>query len=97
MWRFTLNTDSTAGKVIRTLGTILFFMGIFIFPSWVTLLLGSALLFFFRAFEIIAGGLLSDLLYGVPIPSLLGITFLTTLIFVFLSIAVFLIHRRLLV
>ena len=97
MWRSENPRQILYRRTTRIVVTALFFVGVFIFPWWLWLLLGVFLLFFYQSYEVLLGALFSDLLYGTASPFLGGLPFLTTGIFVLMTLAVFLVHRRLLV
>ena len=81
---------------VRILGVPLFFLSIFIAPWWLSLALGLALLLYCRAYEVVLGGVMTDLLYASPVPSWGGTTFATTALFLLCALAAFVLHRRLL-
>lgn len=97
MWRSENSKKSLYSRAVRTALTVLFFVGIFLFPWWLTLALGISLLFFYQSYEVLLGALFSDLLYGTGVPLLFGLPYLTTGIFMLVALAIFLFRRRLLV
>lgn len=64
-------------------------------PWWVTFLAAAALFFVFPNFyELIAAGMLLDLLYGAPVPRLFGVQFALSLFAFLLCILLGAVKRR---
>lgn len=55
--------------LVRILLSGLFFLSIFFFPWFVTVLLGLLLVVRYPAYEVVLGGLMLDFLYGASVPS----------------------------
>lgn len=67
----------------------------FLSPWWVTFLAATALFFVFPNFyELIAAGMLLDLLYGAPVPRLFGFQFALSLFALLLFILLGAVKRR---
>lgn len=72
------------------------FLGIFLFPLWLNLLLGLICLFVFRNFyELIVFSLFADIIYGGNAGYILGIPFLLTIISLVSYTTVFFLKQRL--
>ena len=82
-------------KTFRIGGRVLFYLSIFILPWWLSLFLGILLLVFIQAYDVLLGGIAADLLYGVPVAALGGISFLSTILLCAIAIVVFVLRRRL--
>jgi len=81
--------------LLRIILSISFFGSIFLFPWFVTVLLGIALLFLSSGYEVILGGVLLDLLYAAPAPAFFNTTFLFTGVFFVLALLAFFIKKQL--
>lgn len=77
---------------VRIIIDIIFFFSIVYAPFWLTLIALAVGVFYFKNYyEAIGGGLLIDMLYGVPLVKFFDIPFITTIV----CTAVFIIVTRL--
>ncbi|MEK7613851.1 MAG: hypothetical protein AAB439_03210 [Patescibacteria group bacterium] len=82
-------------KIHAVLG--LYFIAVFTTPWFVVLPFGLALLAFSERYIIVLiGAFIFDTLFGAPVPSLGGISYVLTLLFLALSLLTFVLRRRLL-
>jgi len=79
----------------RVLLTTLFFLSIFLFPWYVTVLCALTLLILSPGYEIIIGGLVLDFLYGAVVPDLFSSPFSFTIFFTLMYIGSRFIKKRL--
>ena len=84
--------------MLRIISDLILFLGIFFWPWWVNLLLGGALIFFFRNFyEFLLMALFTDLLYGGAYHKILGIPFFISVVSFFLFTSLLTLKARLLI
>jgi hypothetical protein len=79
----------------RIIFTILFFLSTFLFPWYVTIAFGIALVAVAPGYEIIIGGLVLDFVYGAVVPSFFTSPFSFTIFFVLIYIGSRIIKKRL--
>ncbi len=87
---------SITPQVIRIASGVTFLGSILIFPWWISLSIGLTLLIGYSYFfEIIIGGFLVDMLFGVPIDTILGWPFPVTTLALLLYLLRLSIRRKL--
>lgn len=74
---------------VRIVIDIIFFLSIIYAPFWLTLIALAAGIFYFRNYyEAIGGGILIDMLYGVPLAKFFDIPFVATIICTILFVVI---------
>ncbi|MBI2617856.1 hypothetical protein HYW58_00135 [Candidatus Kaiserbacteria bacterium] len=81
--------------LLRIVLASLFFSSVFFSPWVITVLFACMLLIVSSGYEIIFGGLMLDLLYGVAVPAYAGVPLLFTVFFCILFVASFYIKKHL--
>lgn len=80
--------------MMRIVFSVLFFASLFIFPWYVTVLLGGVLVVLWEAyFEVVLVGLLLDILFGAPVAALNDFSLIYATFFIFLSLSSFFLRR----
>lgn len=87
--------------MIRIFGNVFlsaaFLLSALLLPWWATVLLGIAVIGIYRSYAVaIIGGIMMDLLFGIPQPALFGFAYVYTLLFAILSAVAFYLDRRIL-
>ncbi len=79
----------------RFIFTVLFFLSIFLFPWYLTVLFALALIIVSPGYEIVIGGLIIDFIYGVSVPSFFTSPFSFTIFFSLVYVASYFIKKYL--
>ena len=76
---------------------IAFFSSIFLMPWWAVFFLGILFLALFQAYALVVmGGVLMDLLFGIPEPAVFGFSYLYTLVFALLALLAWFLEKSML-
>ena len=79
----------------RIVLSIIFFLGIFLFPWWLSALIALLLLIRYTAYEVLLGGVLFDVLYSAGAGAFFGVPYVGTLFATALFIVFFYFKRSL--